>query len=436
MSARSIDFTSNLPQEKHISKARPISLDEKEVNRFRSLVSAPVKGLIKGGIDIAKILPYLTPPSNILPSIIASQSETGRNIKSGLEKAENFTEEMLPTRDEFAESALERGGKLALPVLASAATGGGSLLPGLLVSAAGGIGGQLIEEAGGGPLLQSLGEITPFALPSLARKIIPASLEQKKILDLGRKFGLSEKQLAPLMPESAKKKFFGKLASVSENTEDILKGTREGVQNIYQVLEKSPGAKKILTQKQLSKFAVDMEAIGKKMPANIRSQLKNDAIDLVEAALKKGGVSGEEMMNFYHDISSRYNLGKSQLELFKNPIRSALKSIDPQLGTDFETLNKMYQKSIQIGRILKPSQYEELITLGEAYETGASVAKLDPGRLSRILGLVGFRKFSEKMLTNPRLQNLIKKSQIAVENNQLTILKDIGDQILKEFKKE
>lgn len=442
MSARPIDFSYEPDEERKVGNARPISFDEKDISRFRSIISAPIKGLIKGGIDVAKFIPKLVNfhPGQIIPYAISKKSllpkQIEEPIQQGLEKAEQFSEEMLPTRPEFLESGLERGGKLAGPVLVGAATGGGGLLPGLISSAIGGFAGQGIEEAGGGPLLQALGEISPFAAPSLARKIIPASAEQAKFLAFGRGKGLSEEQLAPLMPESAKKRFFGKLASSNENTQDILKGTREGLQNIFQSVERSPQAKQFLSQKELNKFAIDMNALGKKMPFNIRSQLKNDAKDLVNAAKQKGGVSGEELMNFYHDISSRYNLGRSQLELFKNPIRSALKSINPEMASDFDTVNKMYQKSIQIGRILKPSQYEQLISLGEAYETGAAIGGLDPGRLIKILGMVGFRKFSEKMLTSPRLQNLIKKTQVAIEKNKLPLIKELGEQILREYREE
>jgi hypothetical protein len=53
-----------------------------------------------------------------------------------------------------------------------------------------------------------------------------------------------------------------------------------------------------------------------------------------------------------------------------------------------------------------------------------------------MLGFVGFRKLSEKMLTSPRLQNLIKKSQIAIEKNNLPLLEKAGNTILNEFREE
>ena len=443
MSARAIDFSSDVQrgqEQTSIGSARPISLNEKDINRFRSLISAPVKGMYKGAIDIGRMLPILLQGPNLVPYLLTGHSVLPKDIekkyKQGLQKGEEFIEQTLPTRPEFLESALERGGKLLPAGLAAVATGGSSLLPQLGLAGAAGLAGQTVEEFGGGPFLQSLAEVAPYAGPSLARKIVASSAEQKKILDLGRSKGLTEEQLAPLMPETAKKRFFGKFAHTSESTKDTLKTTRQGVQNIYDIIETGPDAKKILPQQHFQKFASDMSAIGRKMPYNIRAQLKNDAEDFVKSVMAKGGATGEELMNFYHDISSRYNLGRTQLELFKGPIKDALKIIDPKMAHDFETVNRMYAKSLEIGRILKPSQYEQLISLGEAYELGAAAANLDAGRLRKILGFLGFRKLSEKMLTSPRLQNLIKKSQIAIEQNNLPLLKKAGDQILNEFKEK
>lgn len=442
MSARPLDLGQNFDEDrtKFQGNARPISLSEKDISRFRSLISAPVKGMAKSAIGFGRMLPMFLQGPNLIPYLLTGVSAVPKMVEEpfqkGLEKGEKFIEEALPTEPEFAEHALERAGGVLLPGLAAVATGGASLLPTAGLSLAGGVLGQGIEEMGGGPLLQALAEGAPFAAPSLARKIIPSNADQTRILQMGRKFGMTEEQLAPLMPEVGKRRFFGKFAHTGESAQDILKGTREGVQNIYQTLETSPIAKNMVSQPSLNKFANDMQTLGQKMPYAIRSQLKNDAADLVKASMKKGGVSGEDLMNFYHDVSSRYNLGRTQLELFKQPIKEAISSINPQLGKDFETVNRMYQKSAQIGRILKPSQYEQIISLGEAYEAGAAVSTGDAGRLRRLLGIVGFRKLSEKMLTSPRLQNLIKKTQVAVEKNQLPLIKKFGDEFLREFKHE
>lgn len=443
MSARAIPLADDSPKEKKpsLGNARPINLNGNDINRFRSIINARYKGLAKGGIDMAKMLPTLLKSGGIVPHLLFGKSEKLQSLEEpyqrGLGKAEEKVEEFLPTRPEFLESAVERYGKLEGPALLTALTGGGAALPSTLaLTGVGALAGQGVEELGGGPLLQAAAEIGPQILPSLAKKIIPSNTEQKAILALGRKYGLSEEQLAPLMPETSKKRFFGKFAQTGERTKDVAKSTKQGVQEIYNKLESSSEAKQFLSPQDRQKFAVEMSAIGKKMPHAVRAQITNDAADLVKSAAAKGGITGEELMNFYHDISSRYNVGRAELELFKGPIKNALRAINPKLATEFETVNRMYQKSLQIGRLLKPGEFEQLISLGEAYELGASVANLDPNRLSRILGLLGFRKFSQEMLTNPRLQNLIHKAQTSISTRKIPILKQVGEQIIREYQEK
>ena len=173
-----------------------------------------------------------------------------------------------------------------------------------------------------------------------------------------------------------------------------------------------------------------------RLSANVRNQVAQDAQELFQAAQQRGGFTGDELINWYRDISSRYNLGRAELELLKNPIRDALHSINPQLAAEFSIANRMYQKSAQIGRVLRPNEYEHLISLGEAYELGAGIATLDMSRIERILGLAGFRKFSEKMLTSPRFQNIIQKIQNSVMHQDIPNIKKLSDLILNELKED
>jgi hypothetical protein len=416
MTARSIPISQKTSTNSFQGTARPIEIQEKDISRFRSLVSAPIKGLAKGFVGTLRIAELLQDPIKLL---IGSGSEPV------FKKAQEVIEERIPTQGEFAEKGLERAGEMVMPALLS----GAPLLGSIGRSLVGGFGAQAVEEAGGGALAQAVPELAAFAAPSAARRIVPSGKDQERILELGRRHLMTEEQLAPLMPEARKRRFFGRFAYGGEGTQERMHETAAGIGNIYQTLSSSPNAQQALSPSSLQRFANSMRTIGRQLPHAIRSQLTHDAMDLVRAAQQRGGVTGDELMNFYHDINSRYNLGRKQLQLFKNPIREALHSLNPDLADDFETINRMYQKSMQIGRVLRPSEYEELISLGEAYEVAASAATLEPGRLIRVLGVVGFRKFSEKMLTSPRLQNLLRKSQEAILQNNLPIIKKTGEMI-------
>lgn len=407
--ARQID----LPESNSPSGARRIEVKDNDISRFRSLVSAPVKGLLK---ELPTFANLTNPVTFLMPR----------------DKYEAEIEKILPTQPEFAEKALERFGRTA-PYLAA---GGEGILPSLARGGLSALAGQATEEMGGGPLAQGVAELGAFASPSLARKIIPSNAQQKAILNLGRKHGMSEKQLAPLMPSDSKRKYFGKIASKGEAIQEKLRDTKEGIGNIMEGLKNSPEAEGFLSPKSLNNFASEMQKIGLDMPHNLRVQLKNDAQDLVRAAQKSGGVSGKELINFFRDVSSRYNLGKAQLQRFKDPIKRAVTSISPELGNDFEVSNKMWERNAKMRSSLKANEYEDLINMGEAGALGIGAITGNIGLITKILGIFGGRKFAADMLTNPRLQNLIYKTFKSIKGNKLPIAKKTADILLEEYKKE
>lgn len=418
MSARSIQIENEDSTPKLSGTARPIQVEEKDISRFRSLVSAPLKGLLKELPDIAKMHdPVLAALSMFLP-------------KTSQEKFyQEQVEEKLPTQPEFVEKSLERFGKM----IPYAAIGG---WPGIARAVIGASAGQAVEEVGGGPIPQAVAEIIPAGLPSLGRKIVPSSTQQRQILDLGRKAGLTEKQLAPMMPEDLKRRFFGKTASVGEKAKEKLSEMRRGGSQVYQFVKGDVTAKNFLSPNELQRFSSDMNKLGQDMPYAIRTQLKNDALDLVTSARQKGGVSGEDLINFYKDVSSRYNLGRTQLELFKGPIKKAIHSIDQNLGKNFDIANEIWKRQAKISKTLTPGEYEGLIDLGKTFATGVAAATGDTTTLIKILGYTGYRKLSTAMLTSPRLQNLTKQAQNALEKNNIQALEKIGNLIAEEIGEE
>lgn len=404
-------------KESSTTGARPIVLKDKEISRFRSLVSAPLKGLLKELPTIAKLH---DPASLFLP-------------KRPHEKfIEEEIEKRLPTQDNFVESALERGGR----ILPYALTGGGGIGANLARTGLSALAGQSAEELGAGPIGQTIAEIGSFSAPSLAKKIIPSGKDQKALVDVARKYGMSEEQIAPLIPGKKKQDFFSSLASKGKDTQERLKETRSGISGIYETLRTGPKSNQKLSPQDLNHFSNEMNKLGQQMPHAIRSQLKNDAADLVNQARKKGGVDIEELINFFRDISSRYNLGKTELQRFKGPIKKALSSISPEAGHDFEMANTMWQKQIQIGESLNPGQYEGLVDLGESYALAAGVATGDIELLKKLMGASLARKFAKEMLTNPRLQNISTKSLKAIQENNLPILKKLGDLAKYELEKD
>lgn len=378
--------------------------DQKDLSRLRSLANAPLKGLIKGGKQ-SSFFPYSGP----IPK----------------ELGDRVLEHFLPTHDKFAENALERTGEILPQILASKGSGG---IGGTLGrSLAAGTIGEGIKEAGGGELAQTAGEASAFGLPSLGRKIIPTKA-QEKLVNFARKAGMSEKQIAPLIPSKGKQAFFGKVASKGGKTQEAIRNSKQGISDTYEFVKNSPEAAGVLNPQQIQKFKGEIDSIGNNMPSEIRKQIVDDYSDLL-----RDGFSGKNLINFYQDISSRFKLGREHLERFKQPIREALQDLSPQLSEDFQLTNDLFKKRLSIGKTLKPNLSSELMDLGELGKLAHDTLKFSLEGLSQLLGITGARKFSRELLINPRLQNIVKQMQKAASENKMPIVLDLSRYIKKRF---
>jgi hypothetical protein len=208
---------------------RKIQFSEPQISKLKSIGNAFAKGLLKGGHQISPIL-------------------RGSPITPKLQ--ENILNQFLPSREEFTEKAVERGGKLIPSAIfpgGSAAGVGRALLGGVL--------GQTAEALGGGELAQALSEGAAFGLPSFGRKIVAAK-GQEKLVNYARKAGLSEKEIAPMIPGEKKKAFFGKIAHKGTKTQKALWDSKQAVGRAYDFVKSNPEAQKSLTPQNANKFLI------------------------------------------------------------------------------------------------------------------------------------------------------------------------------------
>jgi hypothetical protein len=403
---RKIDFGSQEEEKSEIPvKGRKIEFSGKEVSRLRSLLNALPKGFLTGE-GMESLLPQLGPVPH----------ELGKRA----------TEQMLPTQDRLPENILERTGK----IVRSTIGGGGGLFGTAARSLLGGAIGHGVKEAGGGELAQTLGEVSAFGLPGLGKKILPTKA-QEKLVDFARRAGMTEKQIAPLMSGTKKKAFFGKVASKGEKTQAAIKETKRGIGGAYDFVSSSPEASRHLSPQSAQKYLNDSAQIANKIPYQIRSQLQHDAQDLINQ-----GLTGENLINFYQDIGSKYKIGREHLELLKQPIIEALESISPQLAEDFKLTNELFKKRIGIGKTLKPGLASELMDLGELGKLAHSITKFSLKGIGELIGIAGARRFAREILINPRLQNITKQMEKAVVQHKFPIAIELANYIKNKYKEE
>ena len=402
-------------QDVPVKIGRPVKFKQKDVSKIRSLISAFPKGIAKGLLDIAE----MGVPLAFQEEEFEERQQRQREASQARKKIEeDYLERALPTQEGFIESSLERGGR-AVPF--------GVGIPAALAS---GFIGETAKELGAGEATQSLAEAGALGLPALGRKILPTA-SQKPLVEFARKAGLTEKQIAPLLPDKNKKEFFRKVASKGEKTQEALRSSRQGVSQAYEFVKDSPAAKKTLNQQQAVKFLTDSTKIAYQMPFEIRKQIAEDAKDLI-----KHGFTGENLINYYQDISSKYKIGREHLERFKKPILEAMESISPELSEDFKLANDLFKRQLSAKKALKPNISSELLDLGEVGKLAYSISTLSMKGLTELLGISASRKFAREMLINPRLQNIHKQIIKAANERKYGIVKDLSDYIKKRYEDE
>ncbi len=409
---QSIFQMQSLPNQKQTSTNEP--------TRVRSVLGAPIKGALKESREQIGKIPFLGSALEKLQGtpFVASDEEFNKSI-----------EKHLPTKDEFLERGLERGGKM-LPYAAINPT---SILPNALKSIASGLVGEGIKEVGGGELAQSVGEILTFGLPSLGKKIVGKGAQQKELIEFARRNGLTEAQIAPaIQNQSLLTRLFAKVTPSRGSTERKLKESKTALGGIYNNLKESNVAQQNLAPTQVVSLLNEMKPILTDMPYAERTKIVRDFMDLV-----KDKFTGKGLINFYQDMNYQYKKGAKQVGRLLKPLEKALDNISPELGKDFQMTNQLFKQHAQLAGKLKPSIYSDIYgALGDAGKVVLGLATHNPLVIGEFLGEKVGRNFAKQMLLNPRFQNLSAQIRKSLNEGKWGIAKKLSDTLLQEVKED
>jgi len=345
-----------------------------------------------------------TPNYNRLP--------TSQEVQQGIEGVSGIGEGKTPSgriagrgAEFLAEGAMTGGSGKALASLAAS-----------------GAAGQAIREAGGPESLATGTEIAGSISPTIVQgKLIPTGKGAKDIVEAGRKIGLTEKQLTPLVQSEGKAAILTKVARKGEKTKELFASIKEKLGDSYTSLKAQVanfGKVNAPNQKiLLDKFTAIRDDLTKTLKA---SPDKEAAINFITDAidnLKKSGTSPEDLINFWQDInkSVKWNSiqgGKKALTRLKEPISEVLENVVPNVAKDFEMTNMLYSKYSQIAKKLKPDLVDAFVNKGEILALAPAALSLINGNVMPIAALggeVATRLLSREMLINPYFQNIANK---------------------------
>lgn len=405
-------------------KPRKIKIEHgnEDVGDLRSIIGAPVKGAAK---ELREQIDSTGKAFGLDKFIDEKAMGKGGGVQlfQPQEEFETQIEELLPTKDRFLEAGLERGGRIA----PYAATGG---IGAILRSLGAGLAGQGVEELGGGPIAQLIGEVGAQGLPGLAKKITGSKGVQKELVDFARKVGLKEEQIAPLIQSAKKSSLLGKAAYKGTGTQKRLKEAKSGLNLLFDSVENSPAAQKSLTESNAKSLLNEMEVILRKMPVEERQFILNDFLELAQ-----GGFKGKDLINFYRDINSHYSKGRRALGGLLDPVKKAIKSISPELEKQFGMTNQFFKNYLNLSRKLKPSKFEDLMKLGRKGRILAGLAFHNPLILTEAIGEAATKKLFTEMLLNPRYQNLMNKLLTNLQKGKIAVAREAAEKLTEEAKK-
>lgn len=398
---------------------------EPKDDSFLSSVGDYAKTIFKGAVEGVSRLGAMMGPTFDLPKFEEGKFVPEKTKEEQLEQQTETLNELLPTDEGFVQSSLRRGLKEAPSMAAfpgSAASLPRSILAGFL--------GEGAKELGAPEWAQSAAELTAYIGPDITKKLLSQG-KNKEIVEFGKKMGMTDEQITPLIQSEFKQKWLSKLAPKRGSTQKTLADTKQSLSNVYSSIQNSPSAKSelpnIAKEKLFNKFLPIIED----MPANVRDVIKQDAKDLVSKP-----ITGESLINFYKDVNHNLSGNSKQLANLKQPIREALHSISPELGKDFEMMNTLYSKYYPIAERLKPNLVSDLVSAAEAIGLLGSFTLGYTPALTGFLTEKAAKKLTQQMLINPRLQQLSQKMVNAMNENKFGVVHKLAKSFSSQIKDE
>jgi len=381
-------------------------------SRKRSLINAPLKGLIKGSKELNPIS-----PENIANLIVPSDKKT------------KMIEKSFPTLNKPLEKGLERAGRLAI----QAAGGGEGIVAKGVRTGLGALGGQIAEELGAPEGLQSLAELSAFMSPKLSSKLSPSKAQEKSVEFLRRK-GLSDKEITPLLQSEKKLRKLGKFASKKESTAETLKGAGEKIGQGFEDLKiRAKDSKAYLPREKMQSFLDEFDKTLNSIRPRFKRLLGDDVKDFENSRM-----GFNDIVDFWQDINSTVKGqegGRAVLNKLKAPLQKGLQDISPELATEFNQLNEFYAKKAKVGKLLSPRQLDDFLDAGKTFGLMASIATGNIGFIKKILGTIVGRNVANSLLTNPRLQNLSNQMLKSINSNKIPESLKIFSIFQREFDK-
>lgn len=278
--------------------------------------------------------------------------------------------------------------------------------------------GQNLSEKSVGPALQQ----------QLAKKFT-----QGEIIAEGRRLGMTDAEIAPLLNSERKARFLAKFANKGARSERILSNTRDKIGNAYDALKTSELAAepfaKVLQQDTLS----NLQQVLKDLPDVARQGILKDT----ELLLKEPHLNARNLIGYRQKIQQTINSNPAQyktLSTVKQAVDDAILKSNPQLAREYNGLNRLYEQYAKIAAPLKPGLVDKFVSKGEALATLYGVLTFNVPWLTKVGGEAAARRLATELLINPRFQQLNSKLVSALNENKLGLAAKLSNSISQQIR--
>jgi len=360
------------------------------------------KGLFEGGVKMGRMVGGRVP--DIKKGMTAEDVMKQLQNPQDIEDVTADLDRLLPTEESFGQKAIRRGlrqlpSNMALP---------GAAVQTAVRTGLAGLAGQTAQELGAPEYVQSLAELGMYIGPDLVQKLVAAG-KNKELIEIGKRLGISDEALAPLLRQGKEQALLAKVAPKSGQTERILANTKEELGSAYSTMQKSSEAQKVISSQNSAKLMANLRNELKQMPSEVSSKIEKDFDQLIS----KQNISGDDLIDFYKKVNYYTGSGTKQLSTLKGPIKEAIETISPELGKDFETINKLFSRYYKISSMLKPTIKSQIIEAGAHLAILHDVLTGFPATTSALIG----SKMARDLLLKPRFQQLSIKTVDALNKN-------------------
>lgn len=395
-------------------RSDPLSFLSEMPSKTRSLISAPLKGLIKGGATFSP-----------LPSFGPVPSKLG----------EKLTEQFLPTQQGNLEDILEFTGELA-PL---AALGEGGLAKKGLQALSGGLTKKAAKEAELPEWLQDvaggLGMAGPDVIKALGSKKIRPSAKQKDLYDFLKSAEFTEKEATPLLQGEKKLSALSKGAFKLQKGNPVLRSIKDKFEkNLYEPIRERGLSGKYLEGKSLHQFEDEFHNILNKIPKRHQRLINQETEELF-----KNPINFTALQDFnvaVNDIIKGAEGGKASVGKLKKATYDAQKRLDQKLFKELRTTDAAYSKFKNFLNKMTDKNWKNIINLGHTGTLLWGLLTFNPTYLKAAGIAAASRVGIRQILTNPRLQNVHLKMWDAVLKNKMNMALKLADLLVKELQRE